>query len=191
MMDQDLPASIFPAGSDLVPGDGTGRTIRLHWFQTNVTGSGVLKLDNSPAYAPYEGPQPPQGDIFHKYVIYQFTQPADFVVPTEFTNGTFLIPSTNNRNNFSIAPVTSQSGVNLLAATYMRVENKNNTGAPTMPTPFIPGNGTAPAPNATTSSGSGTGTSSATPSSYTGNDAGKVVVALPMVLMGAVAAMVL
>ncbi|KAL8348679.1 hypothetical protein RB598_001784 [Gaeumannomyces tritici] len=142
MLDQDLPAAIFPSNSTstLVPGDGPGRTTRLHWFQTNVTIStgpdGQLNLEGSPSsvYAPYEGPQPPKGDIPHKYVLYQFFQPIGFVVPQGLADGNFLDTSSNARNNFSIGSVTSQPGVLLMGANWMRVQNPNNTCAATVPT---------------------------------------------------------
>ncbi|KLU90946.1 hypothetical protein MAPG_09471 [Magnaporthiopsis poae ATCC 64411] len=128
MLDQDLRAFIFPPKSTLVPGDGPGRT----------GPDGQLNLDSSPSsvYAPYEGHQPPKGDIAHEYVLYQFSQPPGFVVPRDLASGTYLDTSTDARNNFSIGAVISQEGVVLLGANYMRVQNPNNTCAPTVPTNY-------------------------------------------------------
>lgn len=197
MLDQDLPAFIFPSNATLVSGDGPGRTVRLHWFQTNVTAGGPdcqLNLDPSPSsvYATYEGPQPPKGDIAHKYVLYQFSQPPGFVVPKDLANGTFLDTSTDARNNFSIAAVTSQQGVVLLGANYMRVQNPNNTCAPTVPTNCTSSGSACPSGVATpTGSLTKPGGSGATYTPVRVNGGGRIVVAVPALVFGIVAAFLL
>lgn len=136
LTDLDIPFFLFPANetSTLVPGLGPNRTTRLHWWQTGVTQqNGYFVYEANTALAPYAGPMPPQGDIFHDYVFWLFPQPASFVPPAAAVAGEFQDPGTTARFNYSLPDLVKQVG-NPLAATYMRVENAANPGAPTSPT---------------------------------------------------------
>lgn len=132
LVDLVIPDAFVP-GDNLVPGLGVNRTTRLHWWQTNVTHAstnGSFLTGATPALAPYAGPMPPAGDIFHTYVFYLFNQPKSFVPPAAALAGEFQDPNTDARFNFSLSALAAQVG-NPVLANYMRIENSANAGAPT------------------------------------------------------------
>ncbi|KAF2157441.1 hypothetical protein K461DRAFT_289758 [Myriangium duriaei CBS 260.36] len=138
LVDLSIPFDLFPADETktLVPGLGPNRTTRLHWWQTNVTRNpktGTFVYPNNTALAPYAGPMPPQGDIFHDYVFWLFPQPKTFVPPSAAVVASYQDPGSTTRFNYSLPALVRQVG-NPLAANYMRVENAANPGAPTKPT---------------------------------------------------------
>ncbi|KAG9560556.1 PEBP-like protein, partial [Aureobasidium melanogenum] len=130
MVDLDLPFFALPNTTDfasLVPGIGPNRTTRLHWFEYNVHAIPPHQtLQNfSTPIADYEGPQPPQGDEPHNYVIYLFEQPEgykpDLSAAATYANFSYL-----GRMNYSIKALEDQIGAPI-AANYFLVENENNT----------------------------------------------------------------
>lgn len=130
MVDLNLPFFALPNTTDfasLVPGIGPNRTTRLHWFEYNVHSIPPHQtlLNFSTPIAEYEGPQPPQGDEPHNYVIYLFEQPEgykpDFAAMKAYANETSLA-----RMNFSVSALEKQVGAPI-AANYFMVENENNT----------------------------------------------------------------
>ncbi|PSK40311.1 hypothetical protein B9Z65_15 [Elsinoe australis] len=186
MLDLSLPRDRVGPGS-VAPGIGPNRTTRLHWLQMNLTvgTAGLLTPDASTApVADYAGPQPPQGDIPHIYTWYLFTQPASFQVPAVLAGGALRPQSSMMRNNFSLEPITSQEGVELREANYFVVQNPNNTNAVRTAPGYTP-NATAPAPTA----GNGTGVRPPV-ASFTGA-ASRFAAALPVVGVGAFAALLL
>ncbi|KAH0370277.1 PEBP-like protein, partial [Aureobasidium melanogenum] len=130
MVDLDLPFFALPNTTDfasLVPGIGPNRTTRLHWFEYNVHAVPPhLELKNfSTPIAEYEGPQPPQGDEPHNYVIYLFEQPEGYK-PDLAAQKAYLNETSLARMNFSVKALEEQVG-KPIAANYFLVQNENNT----------------------------------------------------------------
>lgn len=130
MIDLNLPFFALPNTTDfasLVPGIGPNRTTRLHWFEYNVHAVNPHQtLQNfSTPIAEYEGPQPPQGDEPHNYVIYLFEQPENYK-PDLAAAAAYSDETSFARMNFSIKALEAQVGAPI-AANYFMVENENNT----------------------------------------------------------------
>lgn len=131
LVDLVIPDEFVP-GTNLVPGLGANRTTRLHWFQGGVTHNllnGSFTYNTS-AYAPYAGPQPPQGDIPHDYVFYLFNQPSGFVPPPAALVAEWQDGGSSARFNYSLSALAAQVG-NPIAANYMQVQSSLNAGAVT------------------------------------------------------------
>ena len=94
MVDPDAPS----------PDNPTRRFI-LHWLATNVSQTDTAKspqtgrqLSNVTVNAvPYNPPQPPTTSSAHRYILYAFQQPDDFVIPAAYSGF-----SATNRTNFNL-----------------------------------------------------------------------------------------
>ncbi|KAI4730663.1 hypothetical protein E4T49_01606 [Aureobasidium sp. EXF-10728] len=130
MVDLNLPFFALPPTTDfssLVPGIGPNRTTRLHWFEYNVYAVPPAQhLQNfSAPVADYEGPQPPQGDEPHNYVIHLFEQPEGWK-PDQKAVESYRDEAGLGRMNFSVQALEGQVG-RPVAANYFLVQNENIT----------------------------------------------------------------
>ena len=121
MLDLTLPNN---SGSS-VPGIVANRTVRLHWWQTNLTlsanGSLAPAAGSSIGPAPYQGPAPPASDaIPHTYAFYLFRQPANYSVPANFTS---LPGNSTLRNGFNIANAVAAVGQPIAGDYFLASQN--------------------------------------------------------------------
>lgn len=114
----------------LAAGISTGRTTRLHFWQTGLRFStnGTLINTTSPI-AFYQPPAPPAGDIAHTYVFYLFEQEDGFTPPPEgnpFSQA--LVNKGSSRTSFNVNNLAEETGIGaLVGATYFLAQNTSGT----------------------------------------------------------------
>lgn len=109
--------------------EGADRVQLLHYLQPNLFGSEILFYDESAPNAttatgaPYIAPNPPAGDIAHKYTFLMYRQPAGFEIPSEFAS--INPPATvNDRIGFDVDAFVRAAGlVDIIGATWFQVQN--------------------------------------------------------------------
>jgi phosphatidylethanolamine-binding protein len=103
----------------------------LHWLQTDLATApqgedGTTRLVNSTAaIAPYRGPAPPTNSSAHRYILYAFRQPDNFVIPAAFQGF-----NSTNRTMFPLEDFLDQSNLGQTPAAAMYYYASNNTGVP-------------------------------------------------------------
>jgi len=122
-------AIVFMIDLDIPTNTSTRNTL-LHWLVPGVTGvanagntSTILKIPNPGIGAPYLQPNPPVGDIAHRYVLYLFEQPKTFSIPAAYAaiNPPANIPA---RIGFNLTAFVASAGLSApLAANYFTVQN--------------------------------------------------------------------
>lgn len=125
MIDLDVPGANATAP----------RQTLLHWFAPNVTSTtdarnttSTFKPAAAAGGAPYLQPNPPVGDIPHRYVVLLFAQPRNFSV-SAFAS---INPpaDTTARRGFNITNFIRLTGLSApLAANYFTVQNSTNATA--------------------------------------------------------------
>ncbi|RDW71806.1 hypothetical protein BP5796_07840 [Coleophoma crateriformis] len=130
-----------------VPQNNTRVTI-VHWIQPDMVigsaGTLVVAANASGSGTPYEQPNPPVGDIPHRYTEVLFTQPAGFSFPAAFAS--INPPATpRQRFGFSLPDFVSAAGLSApLAGNYFRVQNLTGVasgtgaGSPTATSSSVP-----------------------------------------------------
>ncbi|GAB7344496.1 hypothetical protein MBLNU457_2330t1 [Dothideomycetes sp. NU457] len=130
LVDLSIPYRVVATNdtSSLVPGDGPGRTTRLHWWLDGVTQAADGTFSGNNTLANYQGPQPPAGDIPHEYTLFLFNRPASFHTPPKGINYYFNAAFQNgdDRMNFSV-PILAKEVGNPIASRYFTVQKANGT----------------------------------------------------------------
>lgn len=149
LVDLSIPYRVVATNdtSSLVPGDGPGRTTRLHWWLDGVTQAADGTFSGNNTLANYEGPQPPAGDIPHEYTLFLFNRPASFHTPPKGINYYFNAAFQNgdDRMNFSV-PILAKEVGNPIASRYFTVQKANGTASgnsSSTPKPVMPYTGAA------------------------------------------------
>ncbi|KAF1923600.1 PEBP-like protein [Didymella exigua CBS 183.55] len=116
-----------------VPRNGS-RLQLVHWVALNVTlgpsssasNSTPLVIPNGPV--PYLQPSPPVGDVPHSYNVVVFQQPANFSLPSQYSN------LTQNRVPFNVSQFVRDTGLGQpIGGSYFQVQNLTGTPTTTFP----------------------------------------------------------
>lgn len=92
----------------------------LHWLQPNFMLSrnttsmnypGTPLMNTTAAVVPYARPMPPPTSDAHRYILYAFQQPANFMVPSAFSGYSAM-----NRTNFNLTEFISAANLGTPAA---------------------------------------------------------------------------
>lgn len=115
-----------------VPRNGTRLTL-LHWFAYNVsTTTYPFTIPAQTASGPgaaYLQPNPPAGDVAHRYVFLLYRQPKNFAVPASFKS---IDPPANTtaRIGFNLTKFVEETGLEKpIVANYIQVKPINATPA--------------------------------------------------------------
>lgn len=155
--------------------EGADRVQLLHYLQPNLFGSEILFFDatapnaSTAIGASYIAPNPPAGDIPHKYTFIMYRQPEGFEIPSEFVS---INPpaDVNARIGFDIAAFVQATNLGEpIGATWFQVQNNETDGSSTTTESSTESStATTTGSGSETSSAESTGTSATTSATTTG-----------------------
>ncbi|TFL06859.1 phosphatidylethanolamine-binding protein [Pterulicium gracile] len=105
-----------------IPGFDVSQGVTRHWLINGAkVEDGQLSNVTANTVANYAGPWPAAGSGPHRYVILVFTQPEGFTAPTD------AAPPTEVVNGWNFNQYLKETGLTLLAANYIQVEEGEST----------------------------------------------------------------